>query len=240
MTIGIFDSGVGGLTVLKSLLKNYPNHKYIYYGDNLNVPYGNKSIEELQKYGNNIIEFLEKAGAEKIIIACGTLSSNKEILKSNVELIDLLSPLKNKLDNYHKISIMATPLSVKTNAFAKYINCNLNLIACEKLVPLIEHNDYTNLDEILKEYLQSTKDSDALILGCTHYPIIMDRVAKFFPKKIITLDEFILDKVKNLESSEPSLQIYFSLIDNNVLDNTKKILNNDKINIERKILNVRK
>jgi len=176
MKIGMFDSGIGGLTVLNSLINKYPNHEYIYFGDTLHMPYGEKSKEEIIEYANNIIKFLESNNVDIIIIACGTVSSNIEYLKSNTKLIDIISPLKNKLDKYKKISILATPLSIKTNAFKKYINTKLNLVSCPMLVPIIESGNYSNLDKYLEEYLSSTLDSDALILGCTHYPLIQDKI----------------------------------------------------------------
>ena len=121
MKIGILDSGIGGLSVLASLLKKCPNHEYIYYGDTLHLPYGEKTREEIIGYANNIINFFEKNNVDIIVIACGTLSSNREQLKSNTEIIDIISPLKEKLDKYNKISIIATPLSIKINAFKKLI-----------------------------------------------------------------------------------------------------------------------
>lgn len=237
MKIGLIDSGIGGLTVLAKLLKVCPNHEYIYFGDTKNMPYGEKTKDEIINYGNKIIEFLESMDVDVIILACGTLSSNKEYLQSKKKIIDLISPLENKLNNYQSISIMATPLSVKTNAFQKYIKTNINLIACPKLVPLIEANDYSNMEEVLKEYLVKASNSDALILGCTHYPIVIDYIKKYFHKDILTLDEFILEDIKKLKESNSNLKIYFSKINEQIIKNTKKILNKDNIEIERKCLN---
>lgn len=237
MKIGILDSGIGGLTVLSTLLKKCPNHEYIYYGDTLHLPYGEKSKEEVVGYANNIIKYFEQENVDLIIIACGTLSSNKEYLVSNKELIDIISPLKNKLDNYKKISIIATPLSIKTNAFKKYIKTELNLIACPKLVPIIESNDYSELDKVLEEYLKSTKDSDALVLGCTHYPIIIDYIKKHFVKDIICLDEYVFDMVSKLNCGKSGLRLCFSKIDDLLKENIKRIIDVDCISIERVDLN---
>jgi len=236
MKIGMFDSGIGGLTVLNSLINKYPNHEYIYFGDTLHMPYGEKSKEEIIEYANNIIKFLESNNVDIIIIACGTVSSNIEYLKSNTKLIDIISPLKNKLDKYKKISILATPLSIKTNAFKKYINTKLNLVSCPMLVPIIESGNYSNLDKYLEEYLSSTLDSDALILGCTHYPLIKNYIKKYYQGDIICLDDFIVDVVKELSKSKYNLELYFSKVDNETENNIKKILNNNKIVIERKCI----
>lgn len=237
MKIGVLDSGVGGLTVLASLIKNVPNHEYIYYGDTVHLPYGEKSREEVIKYTNNIIKFLEDNGVDLIVIACGSISSNKEYLQSKKEIIDIISPIKGKLDKYNKISIMATPLSIKTNAFKKYITSELNLISCPKLVPIIESNNYTNLEEVLKEYLNSTSDSDALILGCTHYPIIKDNISKLFHKDIICLDEFVVEIIKDKEETKSGLKLYFSKVDSILENKVKRILGINNICIERKCLN---
>ena len=235
MTIGLIDSGIGGLTVLKTLMEKYPNHEYIYYGDTIHMPYGEKKKEEVIKYGNNIIKFLEDMKVNLIILACGTLSSNIEYLKSSCRIIDLITPLKGKLDNYKSIGILATPLSVKTNAFKKSIKTNYKMVSCSKLVPLIESNKYDNIEKVLKSYLKDISNSDALILGCTHYPIIKDYITNIYKGKIITLDEFI--NIDDYEESKSKLKIYFSKINNRIIENTKKILENDNILIERKCLN---
>ena len=93
MRIGVFDSGIGGLTVLKTLIKKYPNNEYIYYGDTKNLPYGNKSIEELKELSSNIIEFLLKKEVDIIVIACGTISSN---LSRNIPSKKVPAPSKRQ------------------------------------------------------------------------------------------------------------------------------------------------
>ena len=93
MRVGLCDSGLGGLTVLKELRKKYPKNDYIYIGDNKNIPYGNKSLDELINLGQNLIDFLEKKNVDLIIIACGTLSSNViPFLKTNTKIIDVVRP----------------------------------------------------------------------------------------------------------------------------------------------------
>ena len=236
MRIGLIDSGIGGLTVLSSLLKHCPNHEYIYFGDTLHLPYGEKKKEEIICYGNNIIKFFEKENVDLIIIACGTLSSHKDELISKKKIIDIISPLNNKLNDYKKISIIATPLSIKTNAFKKYISTDLNLISCPKLVPIIESNNYELLDIVLEEYLKETQDSDALILGCTHYPIIVEYIKKHFDKNVICMDQYIIPIISSLEESKNELKIYFSKIDKTLLSNVERILNMKDIDIERVIL----
>lgn len=232
MKVGVFDSGIGGLTILKALIDKYPHHEYIYYGDTIHVPYGIKTKDEIIKYANNIINFLEKNGVSIIVIACGTVSSNIKYLDSNVKLIDVLSPLNNKLDKYKCVSIIATPLSIRLNKFKEYIHTDLNLISAPSLVPIIESNDYKDLDNVLKDYLKSTNKSDALLLGCTHYPIIKEYIEKYYKNDIITLDMYLLDIFKDFEDGNSSLKLYFSYLNDNIIANVKKILNKENIEIE--------
>lgn len=233
MKIGVLDSGLGGLSILKTLINKCPNHEYIYFGDTKHIPYGDKGREEVINYGNNIIKFLENMGAKVIVIACGTLSSNKEYLKSNVPLIDVISPLNNKIDNYPLVSVIATPLSVKTNAYKNYIHTNLELISCPLLVPLIENNEDEKLEEAVKNYLNKCKGK-ALVLGCTHYGLIKDKIKKYYPYDIISLDTYLKEEIAKLPESHFDLQLYFSLLNDKLINNVKNILEINDLKIERR------
>lgn len=235
MKIGLLDSGIGGLTVLKRLIDKCPNHEYIYFGDTLNMPYGEKSREELIECGNKVIEFLENNNVDLIIIACGTLSNNIDYLKSNTKLISLIPLLNKKLDKYREVTIMATPLSIKTNIYKKYIHTKLNLIPCYGLAEAIEHNDNIKINKLLGNYLKDI-NSDILLLGCTHYPIIKNNIKKYYNGDIIGLDEFIVGEIINLKESNFKLKLYFSYIDDNLINNVKNILLINNIEIEERIL----
>ena len=113
MKIGVFDSGIGGLTVLNKLIEKYPNNEYTYYGDIKNIPYGDKSIEELKELSSKIIDFLIEKKVDLIVIACGTISSNlSNYLKQkySIKIIDIISPVINYLNNcdYEKIGVITT------------------------------------------------------------------------------------------------------------------------------------
>ena len=159
MKVGLFDSGIGGLTVLKTLIKKYPNNEYIYYGDTLNVPYGNKSREELLILSKNNMEFLINKGAELIIIACGTVSSNcLDYLKAsyNIPIISIVSPTIEYLNNssYNTIGVIATNATINSHIFKNnIINKNVIEIATPELVPIIENNKFDELDMVLHKYL---------------------------------------------------------------------------------------
>lgn len=228
MRVGMFDSGIGGLTVLKAFLKKYPNNEYIYYGDNLNVPYGNKSKEELLKLSTNIIRFLESKNVDIIIIACGTISSNVyEELKqeTKIPLYSIIEEIPKYIENkkYHNVTVMATSATINSHIFKQKIKIPVNEIECPKLVPLIE-NKNKNIDGVLKEYIARIK-TDAIILGCTHYPIIKESIKKIVEKntEIIDMGEVLANSI-TLKESNHKVELFFSKKDKILEENIKIIL----------------
>ena len=240
MRIGVFDSGIGGLTVLKTLIDRYPKNEYIYYGDTLNLPYGSKTKEELQELSKCDVEFLLSKNVDIIIIACGTVSSNcLAYLKSNyfIPIYDIISPTIKYLNNSNKsnIGIIATERTIDSHIFKNNLQKEVYEIKTPKLVPLIENNKLENINNILDEYLKEYKNKiDILVLGCTHYPIIKDHINNYFNNKIEILDMSypLLDKLT--EDKYSSVNIYFSKLNNTLIENTKRILNIDNINIYKK------
>ena len=225
MKIGMFDSGVGGLTVLNNLVKKYPNNEYIYFGDIKNNPYGNKTVEELEKLASNIIEFLISKEVDMIVIACGTVSSNLgNVLKNkyNIKIVDIISPVVEYINssNYNKIGVIATDATAKSKAFNN-INKDIKLVGCKEFVPIIESNNYENLDTYIDLYLNDLKDRDIIVLGCTHYPLIKDEINKYLNNNIKLLDmSECLPKIEN--SGNSSVELYFS----NINESTINIVNN--------------
>lgn len=243
MRVGVFDSGIGGLSVLKTLINKYPNNDYIYYGDTLNLPYGNKTKEELNLLAGKDIEFLLSKKVDIIIIACGTVSSNcLEYLRNKyqVPIYDIISPTINYLNNsnYNNIGIIATSRTIDSHIFKNNLNKNKSIYEIEtpELVPIIENNKLNDLNSILDKYLKNYKDKlDILVLGCTHYPLIKENIDKYLNNKVDLLDMSnpILSILK--EDNTSSINIYFSKISNTIITNTKKILNNKNINIKSNI-----
>ena len=167
MRIGVFDSGIGGLTVLKKLINKYPNNQYIYYGDTKNLPYGSKSIDELKILASNIIEFLIQKKVDMIIIACGTVSSNlsnylKE--KYSIKIIDIISPVITYLNNsnFNKIGVIATEATINSKIFSNNINKDIKEIACPMFVQLIENNG-NELTKYIDIYLNNLKDRELIV-----------------------------------------------------------------------------
>ena len=231
MRIGLFDSGVGGLTVLKTLINKYPNNEYIYYGDTLNIPYGNKTKEELLKLSKQNMEFLINKRVDLIIIACGTVSSNclNELKENyNIPIMSIITPTIEYLNkrDYQNIGVIATNATINSHIFKNNLKANVYEIAAPKLVPLIENNELDNIDNVLHEYLDDYKDKlDILVLGCTHYPIIMNNIKKVLNNNTKILDMSNLINISN-DGKNNKVQIYFSKINNKVIENTKNILDN--------------
>lgn len=236
MKIGVFDSGIGGLTVLKELVSSYPNNEYIYIGDTKNIPYGNKTKEELLNLSIKIIDYFISIKVDKIIIACGTISSNISNLlkqKYTVDIIDIISPTINYLKNnkYNNIGVLATKMTVNSKIFStKLHNKKVIEVECPKLVPAIESKDENKIDNYLHEYLSIFKDNkiDILVLGCTHYPIIKDNIKKILDNdiEILNMANPVLKLLSNNTTSQ--LEIYFTKVDSNVINNTKTILSDIK------------
>ena len=234
MRIGLFDSGIGGLTVLKKLLEKYPNNEYIYYGDTLNIPYGDKSKDELLELARENVEFLIGKNVDMIIVACGTVSSNcLDIIKSEykIPIYSILEPTIDYLNesNYQHILVIATHATINSHIFKKNVKKNVFELETPALVPIIESNGYADLNSVLHAYLDKYKGKvDAVVLGCTHYPIIKEEVKKIINTDIIDMSDYI-----NIENDGNSfLEIYFSKVDDMIKNNTKKILNINDIDIK--------
>ena len=237
MRVGIFDSGIGGLTVLKKLIKEYPHNEYIYYGDTINLPYGSKTKEELNLLSTKDVEFLLSKKVDIIIIACGTVSSTcLSHLKSKfqIPIYDIISPVINYLNNskYNNIGVIATERTIDSHIFKNCIDKNIYEIKTPMLVPLIENNDFQTINNVLNNYLKEYKGKlDILVLGCTHYPVIENIISNYFDNKIKILDMSypLLEQLK--EDTTSSIDIYFSKLNNTIKENTIRILETDNINI---------
>ena len=198
MKIGVFDSGIGGLTVLEHLKQILPKEDFIFYADSLHNPYGEKTDEELYKITSDIVDFLIDKGCRIIVIACNTATTRCiAYLRSkypDIVFIGTEPAVKVACDgDYHKILIMATPATIQSERLQILIHENqkeLNsfyLVPCYGLANAIENDDFKKQDEILKKVYDKYKNQDieAIVLGCTHYPLIKDLIAKYFPKAVL-------------------------------------------------------
>lgn len=211
--IGIFDSGVGGLTVLKSIMDKYPNGDYVYIGDNKNNPYGDKTKEELMKYACRIIDYFISLNINTIVIACNTICSNifedLKIKYNNIKFIGVIDSTAKEFINKNKsnVLVIATNKTIDSNIYEnkiKNINSNIkvNSLRTPELVPLIEEG--IECKEIVKSYLDKYKDIDSIILGCTHYKLIEKYIKNI---TIVSSSDSVINELDNVLGSG-ILQIY--------------------------------
>lgn len=206
-TVGMFDSGVGGLSVFRKIEQLAgrapfgPQLKFIYLGDTARCPYGNRESDEISTFAKQIVDWLIRAGADRIVMACNTSAAAAGAtvrLRSSVPIHDLIHPTAEhvaKLDG--KVAILATQSTVRSGAFSKAItrlNPDIDVaeIACPDLVPLVETGQIDTaatrvaLWSYVKDFeLQKVK---SVVLGCTHYPFLRDALAKLLPPEISLID----------------------------------------------------
>lgn len=237
--IGVFDSGVGGLTVLKELKKILPYEHFIYFGDTKNLPYGEKTQKTITEFSDRICSFLvNEKKCKAIVIACNSASANsyeyiKNKFSDSILIIDVIKPTVNFVlnNNFKKIGLIATRSTINSGIYKKSItqlNNKLNIfsLATPLLVNLIEEgflNDFS-LKLILEKYLYNPKlrNIDSLILGCTHYPILKDLIKDFFKKQN--------KKIEIITSGIPTaLELEFELKKHNLLNHN--ITNKEKEDI---------
>lgn len=201
--IGVFDSGVGGLTVAKEIKRLLPNESIIYFGDTQHLPYGEKSKEAITKFTTEITKFLVAQNCKAIVVACNTATSNSidEIREAagDVLVIDVISPVAKKVayELNQKIGVIATKATVNSHAYKKYIrkfNRHLKVVelATPLLVPIIEEGFRNTAvsKHAMESYLSNKKfeDIDTIILGCTHYPLIEKEVQAVFQGRVKVID----------------------------------------------------
>lgn len=181
--IGVFDSGIGGVTVFKEILKEMPNYDYIYYSDSINNPYGDKDKEELIKITEDIVKYLVNSDCKVIVIACNTASAIcKEYLREHfsVPIIAIEPAIKQVYDKNAegKTLLLATKGTMDSEKFRelynKYNNKMTYLQECGGLADLIEADKKLEIKQYLKEKLEKYKGVENLVLGCTHYPLIIE------------------------------------------------------------------
>ena len=234
-SIGIFDSGVGGLTVLSEIKKKLPKENLIYLGDTKNFPYGNKTKEQIIEFATHNVEKLIELGSKVIVIACGTATSQAiEVLQEKFEIpiIGIIEPtvkyVKNK--NINKIGVIATEGTIRSMAWEKKLKQEIKDIevinkACPMLATIAEEGRAKSEEgkAVIKEYMEPFKKNkiDKIILGCTHYPIYEDLIREElgYPVELINTGVTVSDELKEY------------LIKNNLLNTENK--NEDLIYLTR-------
>jgi len=236
MPVGVFDSGVGGLTVVREISRNLPNEELIYFGDTARVPYGNKSKETVLRYSRQITRFLEKQHVKAIVVACNTASAlalselEQEI---DIPIIGVVKPGANaavKATRNKRIGVIATDSTINSRLYPEYIAASDPEIrvygkACPLFVPLVEEG-WTK-DEITlavaKRYLGELleQEIDTLIMGCTHYPLLRTLLREYLGEGITlvnpayetagTLKALLAETgLEHKDEGEPKYQMYVS------------------------------
>ena len=222
--IGIFDSGLGGLTVAKEIKFTLPGEDIIYFGDTAHLPYGDKSKETIIQYSLRIAEFLIEKGCKVIVIACNSASANAyqavcEMVGQRALVLNVIDPVVNYTikNEYKQIGVIGTKSTIDTNIYEEKIRekqkgVYVTSMATPLFVPMIEEgfifDDISNA--ITRNYLSRSEiqDIESIILGCTHYPIIKNQINKFYNFEIDIIDsgKIVADSLQELLSSADLLK----------------------------------
>jgi len=233
-SIGVFDSGLGGLTVLKSLETQLPNESFIYFGDTAHVPYGSKSIQTVQNYSNQITQFLLNHNVKIIVIACNTASSVASKLlrnKFDIPIFEVVTPSVKQAISYYrngKIGIIGTQSTIASNSYVEKIitlSPHIKTVqqACPLFVPLIEENWHKTdiAKDVASIYLKpfTRNHLDALVLGCTHYPIMETIIQSIVgasvklissgPAVSKVVKKFLIENNLQNDSTNPKVEAFF-------------------------------
>jgi glutamate racemase len=232
--IALFDSGIGGLTVLKPVLKELPQYDYLYLGDSARSPYGSRSEESIKQFSEEAVEYLFNRGVKLIIFACNTASSvalrhvQQKYLKGAQEkdrkILGVLIPVAEEAAEQSKkgrVGVVGTKATIDSNSYEteiKKINPKIRTYgqSCPLLVPFIEEGWHTKPEakSILKKYLRPLKtcNIDSLILGCTHYPIMKKEFERYMGKQVEVLDtgKIVAKKLKTYLENHPEIESLLS------------------------------
>ena len=201
--IGVFDSGVGGLTVVKEIMRQLPGENMIYFGDTARVPYGSKSKKTVLKYSRQIVHFLRQKEVKAIVVACNTASAlalddiREEI---DIPIIGVVEPgarMAAESTKTNSIGIIGTESTIKSGIYSKFLrklNADITVVAraCPLFVPLVEEGLLEDriTEDVIERYLHELKEYgiDSLILGCTHYPLIRNAIKRYMGGEVTLIN----------------------------------------------------
>jgi glutamate racemase len=233
--IGVFDSGYGGLTVLKELVARLPGYDYVYLGDNARAPYGNRSFETVYQYTLQCVEWLFGQGCPLVILACNTASAKalRTIQQNDLpriapdrRVLGVIRPTTEVIGDYTKkgnVGVLATRGTVQSGSYpieiAKFFpEIQVYQQACPLWVPLIENNEHNRpgADYFVKEYISrleaQSPDIDTVLLACTHYPLLKEKIAGYLPEgtKLISQGEIVAASLEDYLQRHPEMEQRFS------------------------------
>ncbi|HKR06936.1 MAG TPA: glutamate racemase [Bacteroidia bacterium] len=256
--IGIFDSGIGGLTVADAIHKLLPKEMLLYFGDTAHLPYGDKSPELIRSYALRITDFLlHEKKCKAIVIACNTASAAayellRDQYKGSVPVINVIDPMVETIiadDSIKKVGIIATKTTINSGVYQeKFIRRKPSLkftaLATPLLVSMIEEGFYNNniSSAVLQKYLSHPgfKDIDALVLACTHYPLIKNEIAAFFDNHVKIFDsaqvvaqklKWVLEKEKIAGKKKTAANVFYVSDYTKSFEKSTKIFFKDKIKL---------
>jgi glutamate racemase len=229
--IGVFDSGYGGLTVLKEMVARLPQYDYLYLGDNARAPYGTRSFETVYQYTLESVKWFLEAGCPLVILACNTASAKalrtiqqKDLPKiaPDRRVLGVIRPTTEVIGNFTqtgKVGVLATHGTVQSGSYpieiAKFFPAlRVFQQACPMWVPLVENNEYNKpgADYFVKEsmdlLLSQSPDIDAVLLACTHYPLLSPKISPFLPAgaKLISQGEIVADSLAGYLKRHPEIE----------------------------------
>lgn len=229
--IGIFDSGYGGLTVMKEIVKKLPQYDYIYLGDNARAPYGNRSFETVYRYTLQCVEWFFEQGCPLVILACNTASAKalRTIQLNDLQklcpqnrVLGVIRPTTEIIGNFtktRKIGVLATNGTVQSGSYLIEIekffpDITVHQEACPMWVPIVENNEHqqAGADYFVKKHVQhimtANKDIDTLLLACTHYPLLRDKIMQFLPAgvTVVSQGEIVAASLNDYLERHPELE----------------------------------
>lgn len=233
--IGVFDSGYGGLTVLKEIVKLLPQYGYIYLGDNARAPYGPRSFDTVYHYTWECVQWFFKQGCQLIILACNTASAkalrtiqqkNLPVTAPDKRVLGVIRPTAERIGEFTKtgdVGVLGTNGTVQSRSYLLEIEKSFPEVrvyqeACPMLVPLIENQEYNTegADFFIKKYLKNllTKSDkiDTVLLACTHYPLLQDKFEQFLPNKVTVISQgnIVAESLADYLNRHPEIEEKFS------------------------------
>jgi len=228
-TIGVFDSGFGGLTVLKELVRLIPSADYLYFGDTARLPYGSKSVETVARYAVEATHFLEAQGAQFLVIACNTataLALDRIISAAHLPVFGVVEPGAERASretHQRKVVVIGTDATVSSHAYRKALEARgieAHEKACPLLVPLVEEGwvDHPVTEQVARIYLQEAftdgfHEADVLVLGCTHYPLLHPLLRRVAPPGVSIVDSAhstataVADEIQRIQQNRAETDI---------------------------------
>lgn len=233
--IGVFDSGYGGLTVLREFVDRLPQYDYLYLGDNARAPYGTRSFETVYRYTLQCVKWLLQQNCPLIILACNTASAKAlrsiqqndlHKLDPNARVLGVIRPtteIIGKHTNTNSIGILATNGTVQSQSYLIEIekffpDVKIEQEACPMWVPLVENNEHQSegadyfIEKHISNILSRNKSIDTLLLACTHYPLLKEKIEKHLPKnvKLVSQGEIVAESLKDYLLRHPEIEIKIS------------------------------